>query len=161
MRVFLGVVVLSLWAGVAQAGDWVFGLGATDFSFDEAENDFLVEVEYHYDPFRQFLGADLSFALAATAHGNGDLFLGAGLSAYRLFSNGWFVENSFMPGLYLNADDATDLGSELEFRSLLGVGRQFNESTAISLAFSHKSNASLGRINPGVNSYSLRLRKTF
>lgn len=162
MRVFfLSAVFLGIWAGAALAGDVVFGLGTSDFSLDEAEDEAVFVLEYHNDPFRTVGKTDLSVGFVAAAHANGDVFLGAGLSAYRPFAERWFVEGSFMPGLFLNAENETDLGSELEFRTLIGVGREFGDDTRVSLGISHKSNADTGRINPGVNTLHLRIRRSF
>ncbi|MFC3118764.1 acyloxyacyl hydrolase [Jhaorihella thermophila] len=41
-------------------------------------------------------------------------------------------------------------------RSLLGLGYRFGNGSALSLAVSHKSNASTSNFNPGANSIFLR-----
>ena len=131
------------------------GAGPTDFDDIDV---LYVELEYHSDPVWQVAGADVSIAGALNWSDNGDIFIGAGVSAVRPLANDWFIEASFVPGYFENSDDLTDLGSDLEFRTLVGIGRQLSNGVGVSLALSHKSNASLGSSNPGVNALTLRFR---
>ena len=149
--VWIGVVFSSC----AFAGDFVVGAGPTDFDDIDVA---IIELEYHTDPIWEVAGADISIAGTLIGSDNGDFFVGAGVSAVRPFSKNWFIEASFMPGYFDNADEETDLGNDLEFRSLIGIGRTLSNGIGVSLAISHKSNASLGSSNPGVNALTLRFR---
>ena len=66
------------------------------------------------------------------------------------------LKNSVMPGAYFESSPGNDLGSTFEIRTVLAVGKRFANGKAVSLAFSHKSNASTADENPGVNSLTLR-----
>ena len=61
-----------------------------------------------------------------------------------------------LPGAYIEGTALNDLGSTFEIRSQLAVGKRFKSGKALSLALSHKSNASTADINPGVNALTLR-----
>ena len=149
------ILPITLIASTASAGDFVVGLGQTDFDMGNIS---VVEFEYHTDPVWQFAGADVSVMGVVTGHDNGDFFVGGGFSTVYPLKNDWFIEASFAPGYYGNAEDATDLGNDLEFRTLFGLGRTLSNGNKVSLALSHKSNAGLGDSNPGVNAFTLRFR---
>jgi hypothetical protein len=147
----------------SRAKDIAVGIGKTDFSSKDAMESALMIFELHADPFRQAGLFSLSWAVAADVDGEGNYWIGAGLAALVPLGapENWFVEGSVMPGYYHANNSGNDLGGDLEFRSLLGVGRKLNERSRISLAIQHKSNASTGNHNPGVNSAVLRLRTSF
>ncbi len=145
----------------AAAGDLVLGLGYSDFNEPAAMNSAILELEVHSRPRWHFAGADWSIAAAIVAHSEGDLFIGGGPAAVWPLRDRWFVEASVMPGLFRDSGDGNDLGSTFEIRSLLGVGRRISDTLSLSLALTHKSNASTAERNPGVNAVSLRLRRSF
>jgi len=146
----------------ASAGEWIVGVGRADFSSGGASGRAALAVEVHGAPLLWPDRLPLGLAAAATAHDNGDYWVGAGVAVVAPLGGGpWFVEASVMSGLYHNGEDATDLGHVVEFRSLAGLGYRFGEALAISLAIDHKSNAGLGEDNPGVDTVSLRLRRRF
>ncbi|MCT8328465.1 acyloxyacyl hydrolase [Albidovulum sediminis] len=145
----------------AAAADLVFGLGYSDFNEPAASNSAILELEVHSRPRWHFAGADWSIAAAIVAHSEGDLFIGGGPAALWPLRDRWFVEASVMPGYFRDSGDGNDLGSNFEIRSLVGIGRRLNDTTAISLALTHKSNAGTSERNPGVNAVSLRLRRSF
>ncbi|WP_299727185.1 acyloxyacyl hydrolase [uncultured Tateyamaria sp.] len=149
------VLITYLVSSAALAADLVVGVGRTDFNNVDVS---VLELEYHSDPVWHVAGADISVAGALTGHDNGDFFIGVGLSALRPLQNNWFIEASFIPGFFENTEPATDLGSSLEFRSLIGVGRTLKNGMKVSLGLSHKSNADFGSTNPGVNALTLRFR---
>ncbi len=74
------------------------------------------------------------------------------------------VTPSLAAGWYLPGG-GKDLGFPLEFRSQLEAGYRFKNGTRLGVAFSHLSNASIGKTNPGEQSLvlvyqpSLRSRK--
>ena len=67
---------------------------------------------------------------------------------------------SFTPGLY-HEGDGKDLGHMLEFKSELQVSYDLMSNTQMGLSYNHISNASLGKDNPGANSYMFNLLKKF
>ena len=66
-----------------------------------------------------------------------------------------------MPGAFFEGESRNDLGSEFEIRSLIGVGYRLDNGDSISLAVTHKSNASTSSFNPGVNAVLLRYHRSF
>lgn len=147
-----------MFAQPASATDVVVGLGTLDFDGDGAA----VDLEYHTDPFTSFRGADVSYAFVLSADTKSNIFIGAGVSAVRQIGDSpWFFEGSFAPGLYFEGSEETDLGQTLQFRTLIGVGRRFDNNYSLSLAASHLSNGGLSDFNPGVNAITLRLRRSF
>ena len=67
---------------------------------------------------------------------------------------------SFAPGLY-HEGKGKDLGHVLEFKTELQASYEFSELTSFGVSYNHISNASLGKKNPGANSYMLNLIKNF
>jgi len=155
------VVLTTALAGSAAADAWVFGLGINDFTELSNDDRIVVGVEYQTDPFSNWFGADMSFAVAADAHGNGDYWVGAGIAGMYPLQDQWFAEFSVMPGYYDYDSATTDIGSEFEIRSLIGIGRQISDTTALSVAVTHKSNAGTSDTNPGLNAVLLRLRVSY
>ena len=158
MRIRVGI--LSFISGVivtaAQAQSVVLGLGYADFSDDQGEDTGQVSIEYHHTPFFQGERMSVAVAAAASATGENDYFIGAGVVAHWPLRNNWFIEGSVMPGYYEAGSTANYLGSEFEIRTLLGVGRTLASGDSISLALTHRSNASTAAFNPGVNAVLLR-----
>jgi opacity protein-like surface antigen len=158
MRATLSALALGLsLAAPAAAQDVILGLGASDFE----ETAGTLTAEYHFAPFHDFGWIALGFGGAVMIDTEADFWIGAGLTFLSPLGERWFVEASLMPGYYENGSDDTDLGSEFEFRSLIGVGYRITDRAALSLAVDHRSNASTASSNPGVNTLSLRLRARF
>tara|TARA_B100000767_G_C19551007_1_gene444966 strand:+ start:140 stop:655 length:516 start_codon:yes stop_codon:yes gene_type:complete len=67
---------------------------------------------------------------------------------------------SFAPGLY-HQGDGKDLGHTLEFKTEVQLSYSISESTNLGMSYNHISNASLGKKNPGANSYMFNLLKNF
>jgi hypothetical protein len=95
---------------------------------------------------RPFWGFRLFGAVLATSHGS--FFAGAGI-AYDLFLGKVTFTPSFAPGFYAPGD-GLDLGYPLEFRSQLEASYRLPGRWRLGVGFSHMSNASLGKTNPGV-----------
>ena len=67
---------------------------------------------------------------------------------------------SFTPGLY-HEGDGKDLGHVLEFKSELQISLDTSENSQFGFSYNHISNASLGKKNPGANSYMFNFFKRF
>ena len=95
--------------------------------------------------------------IGASATSDGDLWLGTGAkwTTQSVIEGPFFVELSFMPGLYIQAD-GPDLGGPLEFRGALGVGYAFDNGATLMVLADHRSNADLGDINPGLETVGFR-----
>ncbi|GLO75529.1 hypothetical protein MACH18_26090 [Phaeobacter italicus] len=140
----------------AAAQELVLGAGYTSFSREGAEDSAVLSLEYQHSPFWERGSFDAAFGAALDVHTTGDAFVGAGVVGTWHLQRGWFIETSVMPGAYSENVDLNDLGSTFEIRSSLAVGKTFASGRAISLALSHKSNASTADTNPGVNQLLLR-----
>ena len=67
---------------------------------------------------------------------------------------------SFAPGFY-NQGDGKDLGHLLEFKSELQFSLDLPKQSQLGFSYNHLSNASLGKKNPGANSYMFNFFKSF
>ena len=142
--------------GSAMAQEIVLGAGYSDYSRQGADDGVALSMEYIHSPFYQgrFFSASLAGALEVVE--TGDAFVGGGVSGTWDLEHDWFIEASVLPGAYVEGTSLNDLGSTFEIRSQLAIGKRFKSGKAMSLALSHKSNASTADINPGVNTLSLR-----
>jgi len=66
----------------------------------------------------------------------------------------FYISPSLAPGIYYKSK-SKDLSLLLEFRSQLELGIVLDNDLRVGLSFNHISNASLGKINPGVESVAL------
>lgn len=105
----------------------------------------------------------LSFGLGirASFDDGESAWLGGGVFAEYPLGDQWIAEATVMPGYYDPGSLDFDLGNDLEIQSSLGIGRKIGESSRLSLAFSHLSNAGTSDRNPGRNALALRLRHGF
>lgn len=142
------------------AADVVLGIGYGEAS-STASDTAAFQVELHSDPFREFRWGSVSTAVIAQANNDGDVFVGVGLSTLTNSTKDWFIEGSFAAGYYDAGSSGTDLGGNLQFRSLIGVGYRVSDSASVSLAVDHISNGGIEDLNPGRNSISLRYRMSF
>lgn len=161
MRRTVTALSFLLLASPAAATDLVFGFGTTVDSRPGRSESSIVQLELHSDPIWHLGRADLGVAGAIDLHDNGQYWAGGGVAALWPMRERWFIEASVMPGYFGGSGALADLGSHFEIRSLLGIGRQINDRLAISLAVTHKSNASTADRNPGVNMLELRTRWSF
>ena len=67
---------------------------------------------------------------------------------------------SFAPGLY-SQGDGKDLGHPLEFKSEVQLSLELPKDSQLGFSYNHLSNASLGKKNPGANSYMFNFFKKF
>ncbi|GGH23345.1 Lipid A 3-O-deacylase (PagL) [Cribrihabitans marinus] len=155
------LALAGLTGGTASAQEMVFSLGYTSYSLEGSEDSAIASIDYSHAPFfvRDRLSAGWGAAVEATAEG--DLFAGAGVVTEFQLDNGWFLEGSVLPGLYDEGSAGNDLGSAFEIRSLFGIGRELPSGNRLSLAITHKSNASTADSNPGANAFLLRWHRPF
>lgn len=145
----------------AQAQTVVFGAGYADFSEEASKDQGLISLEYQHSPFHQAARFSAGWGGALSVDESGDTHIGAGLIGLYSLNERWFVEGSVMPGYYNAGDDKNDLGGEFQIRSLLGLGYSLNNGNRLSVAVTHKSNASTNDKNPGVNAVLLRYHLGF
>jgi hypothetical protein len=65
-----------------------------------------------------------------------------------------YITPSFAPGFY-HKGKSKNLEFALEFRSQLELAIRLENNTKVGVSFNHISNASLGKINPGVESIAV------
>lgn len=155
-------LVFALSAPAVFAEEYVIGLGYDDVFDQTGTQSAAVLLEYHANPFFSGSRADYSFAVAGQVDTDGDIFIGFGVHAiWSIGQSPWFIESSFMPGFYDQGSRGTPLDGHLQFRSLIGVGYRLTETSRISLAVDHKSNADREDTNPGSETLSLRFTRDF
>jgi len=165
--------VLGLWSPAAQAGDdpslFSFGGGlydqrainpglgflrvskedkryeAADFRFEYRFGKSLVSAIEPYAKLKPWLGAEVTSDGAV--YGAGGFLVDVPLGPI-------VFTPSFGTGLY-SSGGGKDLGSVIEFRSMLEVGYQFDNQSRFSLGYSHISNANITQQNPGSNILSM------
>ena len=67
---------------------------------------------------------------------------------------------SFAPGYY-SVGNGKDLGHALEFKSEIQLSLELPKDSQFGFSYNHLSNASLGKKNPGANSYMFNFLKKF
>lgn len=84
-------------------------------------------------------------------------WVGFGLrSEVPLWDTGFFYEGSLVPGYY-DPGAGPDLGGELQFRGAFGLTYAFENDIRVGLYYDHRSNADTQDINPGLETYGLRI----
>jgi hypothetical protein len=138
-----------------QAQDLSFGL-TTDIDTGAVGG----VVEVHGAPvFGQTGGLTGRWGVAARGDLDGNAWVGAGFVLNLPVSDAFFVEASFMPGYYAEGD--RDLGGNLHFRSLVGLGYGVAPRGAVVLTLDHISNGGIDEPNPGAETLSLTYRMAF
>jgi len=160
-KIRLGALALVMAAGQAPAQEVVLGAGYANYNGRTAIDDWAFALEYHHRPFFERNRFALAFGAALSADMRGDAHAGVGLVATYDLSPRWFVEASVMPGAYWENISFNDLGSRFQIRSLLALGYVFETGNKVSLALTHKSNASTASYNPGVDTALLRYHVAF
>ncbi len=161
MRLALGTVLLLALAQPLAAQQIVLGFGIEEARAGQENAEPLAVLEYWASPFADLGRTRAHYGFAAQADEVGDMWMGPMMAGTYEFGSRLFAEASLGAGYYGAEADGSDLGLELQFRSLVGVGAWLGPTWGISLAVDHKSNAGLGERNPGTNQLSLRLRHRF
>lgn len=88
------------------------------------------------------------------ANTDGAVYLFSGIYIDIPLASFLYITPSFAPGFY-HQGKSKNLEFALEFRSQLELAIRLENSTRVGVSFNHISNASLGRINPGVESIAI------
>ncbi|WP_037312003.1 acyloxyacyl hydrolase [Ruegeria halocynthiae] len=156
MKKFVLSAALLLAANAVQAQSIVVGAGYADFSASDSDDQAIFSLEYQHRPFHEATRFSATWGTALSVDTDGDTHIGAGLIGTYAFADRWFAELSVMPGYYNAANNSNDLGGSFQIRSLLGVGYTLDGGNKVSVAVTHKSNASTDSSNPGVNALLVR-----
>lgn len=144
-----------LFPAIVAPQEVIVGLGATDYP-DRGNDSEIVSLEYIHSPFFKSDNFSAAFAANGSITSDSDWYIGAGLAMRWSWHSGWFADGSLLAGYYKVGIPGNDLGNDLEFRSLLAVGYELDSGSRLSLAITHKSNASISDVNPGVDTLLLR-----
>ncbi len=87
MKRILAFIAVVASTSSALAGDWVLGVGISQFHDNNANSTSLFSAEVHSNPFFTRNRFSASFMGVVTAHSSGDVFVGAGLSGLWNFNN--------------------------------------------------------------------------
>jgi hypothetical protein len=159
MRWLVAAVFLAGWP-TAQAGELGLGLGYDDVLGRNGTGAAALNLQLATDPLAHLGPVAVGVGLALEIDTDGDFWGGAGVTAMLPLPNAFRLGGSVMAGGYA-VGDGDDLGSDLEFRSRLGISRAVRPPWWLGLAIEHKSNASIGDINPGVETLYLTLSRDF
>ena len=166
-------IILKVSIGLSQGYD-VFGIGMYDVKFDGSSSENATDIRYerrfdnaiieigpeqdnffYLKPFAGIeLTSDSAFYLISGIYledNIGDLMTGK--------ENNWNFTPSFAVGYY-DRGDSKDLGYNLEFRSQIEFSYEMGENR-IGFNLNHISNASLGDTNPGTESATVSLIRSF
>jgi hypothetical protein len=148
-------------ATTAQAQSIILGAGYADYSSSNSEDLGIISLEYQHRPFHEATRFSATWGGTVSVTEDGDTHVGAGLIGIYTFADRWFVEGSVMPGYYDESNARNDLGGSFQIRSLLGIGYTLDSGNKVSVAVTHKSNASTQEDNPGVNALLVRYHFAF
>ncbi|WP_299943547.1 acyloxyacyl hydrolase [uncultured Ruegeria sp.] len=148
-------------ATAAQAQSIIFGAGYADYANSDGEDQAIFSLEYQHRPFHEATRFSATWGGALSVDTEGNTHVGAGLIGLYSFADRWFIEGSVMPGYYNEGSSQYDLGGSFQIRSLLGLGYALDNGNKLSVAITHKSNASTQEDNPGVNALLLRYHYAF
>jgi hypothetical protein len=99
-------------------------------------------------PFQPSLGASIA--------SGGATWLGAGVQYTLGPAEGFYVQGTLMPGIYIQGD-GNDLGGWLEFRSGIEIGYEARSGIRYGLSLDHRSNAGIYDENPGLETLQFRV----
>ncbi len=88
------------------------------------------------------------------ANTDGAVYLFSGFYIDIPLASFLFITPSFAPGFYHKCN-SKNLDFALEFRSQIEMAIRLENNIRVGVSFSHISNASLGKINPGVESIAI------
>ena len=136
-----------------------FFMGKFDFS-DTTKNSFMYGVEHQNEELfnETFLGK-VSPITGAFVTAAGASYIYTGVQAEYDLGPFNFTP-SFAPGYY-SAGGGKDLGHALEFKTEVQLTLDLFDSSHLGMSYNHISNASLGSINPGANSYMFNFLQKF
>ncbi|MHA1564138.1 MAG: acyloxyacyl hydrolase [Alphaproteobacteria bacterium] len=143
-------VILAAALGVAapaSAGNDLDRISVGAGWFDVLDNQNSVDFRLEYRFGKTFLGFIKPW-VGVEANTDGALYGAGGVLADIHLSDRIVITPSFGAGVYSDGG-SKDLGHAIEFRSQIEIAYQFENSSRVSLGFSHTSNAHLDEDNPG------------
>ena len=139
--------------------EWNFYSGMFDFSDDGARSNLFGVQHQNENLIRNSSIGTLSPVTGFMLTGDSASYIYTGVQAQYQLGNINIIP-SFAPGLY-GKGNGKDLGHIVEFKSELQFSLDFFSDTELGFSYNHISNASLGKKNPGANSYMFNFLKKF
>ena len=139
--------------------EWNFYSGMFDFSDDGARSNLFGVQHQNENLTRNSSIGTLSPVTGFMLTGDSASYIYTGVQAQYQLGNINIIP-SFAPGLY-GKGNGKDLGHIVEFKSELQFSLDFFSDTELGFSYNHISNASLGKKNPGANSYMFNFLKKF
>ncbi len=119
------------------------------FDFNKRDNT-AAELRLEYQGKKFFKAARPLVGISATT--DKSFFAFAGI-AFDFGQDGYYFTPSFAPGYY-HKGDGKDLGHDLEIRSQVELGYEFEDASRLGFSISHRSNANIGDSNPGAETFN-------
>ncbi len=141
---------IGLLPAAALAGEVILGYGMDDVVGHRNTPAAAYAIEYRNSPKWNFFGFDIAAGGALETDSDADFWIGAGFVQTFDLTSRIRLEISLMPGFYRQAPGGTYMGYGLEFRTQVGLSYDLGGDNRIGVAIEHKSNASLGSFNQGV-----------
>ena len=136
-----------------------FYSGMFDFSDDGKKSAIFGFQHQNETLFREsFIGTISPISGALITADNASYFYTGIQAQYKIGSIN--LTPSFAPGIYTEGD-GKDLGHPLEFKSEVQFSLDLPKNSELGFSYNHISNASLGKKNPGANSYMFNFLKKF
>ena len=144
---------------ISNEHEFSFYTGMFDFS-DDGQRATLIGVQHQNESLKRksFLGT-LSPITGFILTENNTQYFYTGIQAQYKIGKMNLVP-SFSPGLY-GKGDGKDLGHVVEFKSEVQLSFDLFTDSELGFSYKHISNASLGKKNPGANSYMFNFIKQF
>ena len=137
-----------------------FFLGNFDFS-DDKQRAVLVGFQHQNENLiRDTMLGNVSPITGGFITENSAAYIYTGIEWNVDMGGGLSFTPSFTPGLY-HEGDGKDLGHVIEFKSELQISLDLSATSQFGFSYNHISNASLGKKNPGANSYMFNFFKSF
>ena len=136
-----------------------FYTGMFDFS-DDGQRAALIGIQHQNENLTRdsFLGTISPITGFILTENNAQYFYTGIQAQYKIGKLN--VVPSFTPGLY-GKGDGKDLGHVVEFKSEVQLSFDIFSNSELGFSYNHISNASLGKKNPGANSYMFNFIKQF
>ena len=140
-----------------QVDKWSFSIGQFDINDTIDSSEYRLELLYAQNFFEN--SYELKPFVGVMLNGDSGKYAYTGLRKDFIVSKKWNFTPSFALGYY-DRGDSKDLGYSLEFRSQIEFSYAMGENR-IGFNLNHISNASLGDTNPGTESATVSLIRSF
>ena len=154
---FFIIILLTTSLHANEKDKWSFSVG--QFDINDNIDSFETRFEYLYGRSFYQNRFDLKQFLGVMSNSDDAIYLYSGLRKEIQISKKWNFTPSFAFGYY-DRGNSKDLGHNLEFRSQIEFSYQIGLNR-IGFNLNHISNASIGDTNPGTESATVSLIRSF